>query len=54
MPRLTETIKHLDNEDLMVLKRYFEYQSLLNRRMSKKINEILFLKKGNGIISGKR
>jgi hypothetical protein len=53
MPELTETTKHLDNEDLMALKKHFEFQSLLNHRMSKKINEILFLKKGNEILSRK-
>jgi hypothetical protein len=45
MHKLTEHIKTLETDDLIVIKRYFDYQHKLNQRMSKKINEIVFLRK---------
>jgi hypothetical protein len=45
MPKLTEHVKTLDTDDLVVMKKYFDYQHKLNQRMSKKINEIVFLRK---------
>ena len=45
MSKLTERVKTLDTDDLIVMKKYFDYQHKLNQRMSKKINEIVFLRK---------
>jgi hypothetical protein len=45
MPKLTEHVRTLDTDDLIVMKKYFDYQHKLNQRMSKKINEIVFLRK---------
>ncbi len=45
MPRFSEYVRTLDTDDLIVIKKYFDYQHKLNQRMSKKINEIVFLRK---------
>jgi hypothetical protein len=51
MPKLSDHVKTLDEEDLLVLKEYFEYQAIVNQRMSKKITQILFMKKSREMIS---
>jgi inorganic pyrophosphatase/exopolyphosphatase len=53
MPKLAEHIKTFETEDLIVMKKYFDYQHKLNQRMSKKINEIVFLRKSKELLPGK-
>ena len=45
MPKLAELVRALETEDLVVMKRYFDYQHKLNQRMSKQINKILYIRK---------
>ncbi|MBD3206382.1 hypothetical protein GF319_08565 [Candidatus Bathyarchaeota archaeon] len=44
MPRLYDQLNELDTDDLVVMKKYFEYQSKLNQRMSKQVNAVLLKK----------
>jgi hypothetical protein len=50
MPKLTEHVRPLDTDDLILMKKYFDYQHKLNQRMSKKKNEIVFLRKSKNIL----
>ncbi|MBD3206524.1 hypothetical protein GF319_09300 [Candidatus Bathyarchaeota archaeon] len=45
MPKLAEHVRTLDTDDLIVMKKYFDYQHKLNQRMSKQINKIVFIRK---------
>jgi hypothetical protein len=36
MPKLAEHVKKLETDDLVVMKKYFDYQHKLNQRMSKR------------------
>ena len=45
MPKLSDLVRTLETDDLVVMKKYFDYQHKLNQRMSKQINEIVFIRK---------
>jgi hypothetical protein len=44
MPKLRAQAKELEEDELEALMKYFNYQHVINERMSKSINEILMNK----------
>ena len=54
MPKLYSQVEGMDVDDLVVMKKYFDYQRIINQRMSKQINAILFKKSSTEFIKGKK
>jgi hypothetical protein len=54
LPKLRVHAENLKIEDLIVMKKYFDYQRIINHRISKDINAILFKKTGEEFLENKK
>jgi hypothetical protein len=54
LPELRVHAETLKIEDLVVMKKYFDYQRIINQRISKDINAILFKKTSEEFLENKK